>query len=273
MLLPLSYNHLASWIYYSFVFIFRLLFINSWSQTFCLLKGFYLMYSSISFTYTSFVVAAFLSVFQKPTFSGWAFFSQNFPWRTSQRLTWLTFHQSRLHHFTRDRISYFPGTCFAGTATSPSSSNLPLFQGQIFACSWTQNTERHIIALHLNHVVWPVWFGSWDSPTSPSADYVATLFWSLGLTVPMHRQLLREHSSFPVTYILLDKDAARWKDCRVLTFYSNSSHFNTWLKKETTSSISEAAAFCLQSCCELFIPSSAWHFALPPSLVPSTLIR
>lgn len=27
--------------------------------------------------------------------------------------------------------------------------------------------------------------------------------------------------------------------------------------------------FCLQSCCELFLLSSAWHFALPPSLVPS----
>lgn len=85
----------------------------------------------------------------------------------------------------------------------------------------------------------------------------------------MHHELLRKHSSFPVTYVLLDKDAARWKDCRVLTFYSNSSHFNTWLKKETTSCISEAAVFCFQSCCELFISSSAWHFALPPSLVPS----
>lgn len=90
MLLPLSYNHLASWIYYSFVFTIRLLFINSRSQAFCLFKGFYLMYSSISFTCTSFVVAAFLPVFQKPTFSGFFFFfSKNVPWRTSQRLAWL----------------------------------------------------------------------------------------------------------------------------------------------------------------------------------------
>lgn len=92
MLLPLSYNHLASWIYYSVVFILRLLFINSWSQTFCLFKGFYSMHSSISFTCTSFVVAAFLSVFQKLTFSGFffSFFSKKFPWRASQRLAWLT---------------------------------------------------------------------------------------------------------------------------------------------------------------------------------------
>lgn len=30
--------------------------------------------------------------------------------------------------------------------------------------------------------------------------------------VAVHCQLLKEHSSFPVTYILLDKDASRWKD-------------------------------------------------------------
>lgn len=88
MLLPLSYNHLASWIYYSFVFILRLLFINSWSQTFHLLKGFYLMYLAISFTCTSFVAAAFVLVFQKPTFFLFFFFL-NFPWRT-QMLAWLT---------------------------------------------------------------------------------------------------------------------------------------------------------------------------------------
>lgn len=56
----------------------------------------------------------------------------------------------------------------------------------------------------------------------------------------MHCQLLRKHSSFPVTYILVDKNAVKLEDCRVLTFYSsNSSHFSTWLKKETTSYISK----------------------------------
>lgn len=141
MLLPLSYNHLASWIYYSFVFILRLLFINSWSQTFRLLKGFYLMYSAISFTCTSFVAAAFVLVFQKPTFFPFFFFFKLSLKNLSDACLAHSFHQSRSFHFTRDRICYFPGTCFAGTAILPSSYNLPVFQRQIFACSWTPNTE------------------------------------------------------------------------------------------------------------------------------------
>lgn len=176
MLLPLSYDHLASWICYSFVFILRLLFINSWSQTFCLLKEFYLKYSSISFTCTSFVVAALIPVFQKPTFSGWGFFSNTFPKEVLRGLPGSWFSPKQVYHFTQDRICHSPGTWFAGTATSPSSSNLPLFQGPIFACSWTPNIEWSIIAFHVNHVVWPVWFGS----TLPSVSSVATLFWSLG---------------------------------------------------------------------------------------------
>lgn len=181
MLLPPSYNHLASWIYYSFVFILRLFFINSWSQTFCLFKGFYLMYSSIPFTCTSFVVAAYLPVFQKPTFSGWVFFPPKLSLKNfSDDCLAHGFHQSRSHHFTQDRICYVLGRCFAGTATLPSSSNFPLFQGQIFACSWAPDTQCHIIAFRLDHIVWPVQFGSRDSATWPSARSVATLFWSLG---------------------------------------------------------------------------------------------
>lgn len=181
MLLPLSYNHLASWIYYSFVFILRLLFINSRSQAFCLFKGLYLMYSSISFTCTSFVVAAFLPVFQKPTLSGFYFFFQKPSMKNfSEACLAHSFHQSRLYHFTQDRICYLPGTCFAARAISPSFSNLPLFQEQLCACSWTPNTECQITAFHLNHVIWPVRFRSRDSTTLLPVSLVATLFWLLG---------------------------------------------------------------------------------------------
>lgn len=182
MLLPLSYNHLASWIYYSFVFILRLLFINSWSQTFCLLKGFYLMYSSISFTCTSFVVAAFLPVLQKPTFSGCCFyFFQKFPRRTSHRL-------AQLMVFTKAGCIISPETESLTSLACALLEKLPhhlslicLFsKDRFFACSWTPNTVCSIAAFLLNHVIWPVRFGSWDATTLPSASSVATLFWSLG---------------------------------------------------------------------------------------------
>lgn len=43
------------------------------------------------------------------------------------------------------------------------------------------------------------------------------------------------------------------KRFRILTSYSNSSHFNTCLKKETTSYISEMAVFCLQTWCSYLL--------------------
>lgn len=185
MLLPPSYHHLASWIYYSFVFILKIA-LHQFLVTDSLLTQRILLTLFLHLFHLHLFCCCRLYSTVPETYFLWLAFFPNLSLKNSSEACLAhSFHQSRSHHSTQDRICYLPGKYFAGTAILPSSSNFLFLFGlfskdRFFAHSWTPTTVCSTTAFHHNHDIWPVWFGPRDSTTLPSARSVGALIWPLG---------------------------------------------------------------------------------------------